>query len=450
MTPQRVLVDSIPAPVQSLEPQSQHSTSPSTSRSAGDDTAGSGLRDGIFQDTMLDVDAASSDGAFDLETYLELEGSLDPDEKRPESSLTDSKGARENKLLSANDKKKKKRFRYPSLAYKCSHALQGRLLTSRDRLSHSQTRYLMSEFARHAHPDATQRERLAKEIPGLTPRQVQVWFQNRRAKLKRLALEERERILRSQALYEFEAAQAASMMDNQLSFGAPIPWGSYPVPTEGQLDYTPYAVGQGELLSHADVAGLVDGSMIVPPYEDGTLLSNDEALMGTFNRIQGLQQYPGIPGSMSFDATVPSQQQLSVGDVVNWSGQQFYFGQLDMGIVPGTAAPEQLNRMDDDVMGQDQGQCTSAANLLTQDMNEWQTINEAALEASMGSELSEAWMNAPYAQDLDQQVRESDVNAIPADQGAMPHLGNAFTSFDASLMASPFASSSNSFDAGKL
>lgn len=46
-------------------------------------------------------------------------------------------------------------------------------------LTHNQTRFLMSEFTRQAHPDAAHRERLSKEIPGLTPRQVQVWFQNR-------------------------------------------------------------------------------------------------------------------------------------------------------------------------------------------------------------------------------------------------------------------------------
>ena len=47
------------------------------------------------------------------------------------------------------------------------------------RLTHHETRFLLSEFARQPHPDAAHLERLAREIPGLTPRQVQVWFQNR-------------------------------------------------------------------------------------------------------------------------------------------------------------------------------------------------------------------------------------------------------------------------------
>ncbi|GAM33304.1 homeobox transcription factor [Talaromyces pinophilus] len=51
--------------------------------------------------------------------------------------------------------------------------------TKRFRLTHNQTRFLMSEFTRQAHPDAAHRERLSREIPGLSPRQVQVWFQNR-------------------------------------------------------------------------------------------------------------------------------------------------------------------------------------------------------------------------------------------------------------------------------
>ncbi|KAK0304774.1 hypothetical protein LTR01_007273 [Friedmanniomyces endolithicus] len=79
----------------------------------------------------------------------------------------------------------------------------------RFRLTHNQTRFLMSEFARQPHPDAAHRERLSREIPGLSPRQVQVWFQNRRAKLKRLTTDDRERMLRSRALpVDFDMTQA--------------------------------------------------------------------------------------------------------------------------------------------------------------------------------------------------------------------------------------------------
>ncbi|KAI9764698.1 MAG: hypothetical protein M1840_008090 [Geoglossum simile] len=72
----------------------------------------------------------------------------------------------------------------------------------RFRLTHNQTRFLMSEFGRQPHPDAAHRERLAQEIPGLSPRQVQVWFQNRRAKLKRMSSEDRERMMRSRVVPE--------------------------------------------------------------------------------------------------------------------------------------------------------------------------------------------------------------------------------------------------------
>ncbi|KAK5125673.1 hypothetical protein LTR85_011947 [Meristemomyces frigidus] len=89
----------------------------------------------------------------------------------------------------------------------------------RFRLTHNQTRFLMSEFARQAHPDAAHRERLSREIPGLSPRQVQVWFQNRRAKLKRLTTDDRERMMRSRALPpNFDMTQALHS-----PFGAPPP-----------------------------------------------------------------------------------------------------------------------------------------------------------------------------------------------------------------------------------
>ena len=71
------------------------------------------------------------------------------------------------------EKRKMKRFRYFNQDLPRCHTN----LFSRP--THNQTRFLMSEFARQAHPDAAQRERLSREIPGLSPRQVQVWFQNR-------------------------------------------------------------------------------------------------------------------------------------------------------------------------------------------------------------------------------------------------------------------------------
>ncbi|KAI9646528.1 hypothetical protein NHQ30_004521 [Ciborinia camelliae] len=79
----------------------------------------------------------------------------------------------------------------------------------RFRLTHQQTRFLMSEFAKQAHPDAAHRERLSREIPGLSPRQVQVWFQNRRAKIKRLNADDRERMMKMRAVPDdFDNVQA--------------------------------------------------------------------------------------------------------------------------------------------------------------------------------------------------------------------------------------------------
>ena len=86
-----------------------------------------------------------------FEDEYEMQDVTEGDEDKTDSSVT--KSAAERRA----DKRKMKRFR----------------------LTHNQTRFLMSEFARQAHPDAAQRERLSREIPGLSPRQVQVWFQNR-------------------------------------------------------------------------------------------------------------------------------------------------------------------------------------------------------------------------------------------------------------------------------
>lgn len=100
----------------------------------------------------------------------------------------------------------------------------------------------MSEFSRQAHPDAAQRERLSRDIPGLNPRQVQVWFQNRytitsffiiphdnadlvfrRAKLKRLTTDDQERMRRSRALpedFDFSQTLQPAFREVRPSYGS--------------------------------------------------------------------------------------------------------------------------------------------------------------------------------------------------------------------------------------
>lgn len=102
----------------------------------------------------------------------------------------------------------------------------------RFRLTHQQTRFLMSEFAKQAHPDAAHRERLSREIPGLSPRQVQVWFQNRRAKIKRLTADDRERMMKMRAVPDdFDNVQALHS-----PYGAVHGIGT---PMQSPVDYVP-------------------------------------------------------------------------------------------------------------------------------------------------------------------------------------------------------------------
>ncbi|EMD61170.1 hypothetical protein GGP41_010070 [Bipolaris sorokiniana] len=144
----------------------------------------------------------------------------------------------------------------------------------RFRLTHNQTRFLMSEFARQAHPDAAHRERLAREIPGLSPRQVQVWFQNRRAKLKRLTSDDRERMMRSRALPDdFDMASALhAPFGNSQGLGTPLASpGSYqPSYAEGNM-MRPLSIDtfrRGPLDSHMSPTGITPafgGFSFTPP-----------------------------------------------------------------------------------------------------------------------------------------------------------------------------------------
>ncbi|KAH6611204.1 hypothetical protein Trco_001224 [Trichoderma cornu-damae] len=96
-----------------------------------------------------------------------------------------------------------------SLLQTTAERVAARRKMKRFRLTHQQTRFLTSEFAKQPHPDAAHRERLSREIPGLSPRQVQVWFQNRRAKIKRLNADDRDRMIKMRAVPDdFDNVQA--------------------------------------------------------------------------------------------------------------------------------------------------------------------------------------------------------------------------------------------------
>ena len=112
-----------------------------------------------------------------------LKERLEPStEKLFEEFTTNSEGEEEDSSVESTsvrsatnrmvEKRKMKRFRYIGYHRKTDVA-------NNRSLTHSQTRFLMSEFSRQAHPDAAHRERLSRVIPGLSPRQVQIWFQNR-------------------------------------------------------------------------------------------------------------------------------------------------------------------------------------------------------------------------------------------------------------------------------
>ena len=125
-----------------------------------------------FTEATTPVDAVSQK---EEEEEEELSGTLTDGED--DSAAGNTAKAAAERLA---EKRRMKRFR--SVNFISCVPLQLRLC----RLTHSQTRFLKSEFLRQPHPDKAQRERLSKHIPGLSSRQLQVWFQNRYTSTKLL------------------------------------------------------------------------------------------------------------------------------------------------------------------------------------------------------------------------------------------------------------------------
>ncbi|EWC44194.1 hypothetical protein DRE_06939 [Drechslerella stenobrocha 248] len=170
----------------------------------------------------------------------------------------------------------------------------------RFRLTHNQTRYLMSEFARQAHPDAAHRERLSREIPGLSPRQVQVWFQNRRAKLKRMSSDDRDRMMRSRALpEEFPLLQTLHSYGSKLTESRTSPVVTY---SSKHVEIKP--IGCQSFRSHV-AADLSSINTSHSPAYDTIPFSSPRALVGVPSPISTSADRASFP---YMSTPIPSKQ----------------------------------------------------------------------------------------------------------------------------------------------
>lgn len=118
-----------------------------------------------------DGSSASDDVNQDGSEYESADDDCDSEYSAEDANCNTS--AQSQNLPKPFNKKNLKRHRYEKLFHTCL-ALADCL-----RLSHSETRFLLNQFGQNPHPDASQRAMLAKQIKGLTARQIQVWFQNR-------------------------------------------------------------------------------------------------------------------------------------------------------------------------------------------------------------------------------------------------------------------------------
>ncbi|BFZ61233.1 hypothetical protein YB2330_002292 [Saitoella coloradoensis] len=135
-----------------------------------------------------DADNRSSDDADDGE-YPDYPDVAIPDDGDDNEEYDDSQATNQSVVDGVHDVLRRARS-----------AANAKKKQKRHRLSHAETRFLLSEFASDPRPTAERREELAKCVAGMSARKIQVWFQNRRAKLKRISPEDANRISQSRAI----------------------------------------------------------------------------------------------------------------------------------------------------------------------------------------------------------------------------------------------------------
>jgi len=90
-------------------------------------------------------------------------------------------------------------------------AKKSRPYKKRRRLSGTETKLLMDSFDKNPKPNSKMRAKLAIQIPGMSERTIQIWFQNRRAKVKQLAKEETPSLQQQQPLTPSSSSLASSL-----------------------------------------------------------------------------------------------------------------------------------------------------------------------------------------------------------------------------------------------
>ncbi|KAL8952009.1 MAG: hypothetical protein Q9222_002055 [Ikaeria aurantiellina] len=248
-------------------------------------------REGFHQALDNSMPANTKSGTIDAEDDL---SAASTDEEKPGQRDEFSKIAAERRA----EKRRMKRFR----------------------LSHNQTRFLMSEFARQAHPDAAQRERLSREIPGLSPRQVQVWFQNRRAKLKRLTVDDQESMLKSRALpHGFDTTQALHYTFDPPAHSDRRDSSAFFYPTPHEYDHVQYGLS-GRSTSSNEESEILSPTSLPASFRAINLIPDSSCMSENLS--------PVSPSSESSRFFTPSVSQGASPRVINSSMRSSSFPTL--------------------------------------------------------------------------------------------------------------------------